>query len=314
MKKPSNINPSYNMDVILDLDIPSSHCLQIMRKICHPNILRLEGYVASKSDKIPGVFLEPLSGRLFDYLMTRFSLVSKLDIVPSQGFQHIVRQIVNGLAELAANGEYHGNLRLKNTYYQIVEGDFVVKLAGFTRKDLTTVDEGLMLDLNGLGLELEVILNRIRSENRQYQDVLLQDLVDKLKSFTLELVPNFREKVLDYVFFWDKKKRTAFFTCTVPKSLNDPKIQNKVIQFHNCNIPWDSSPFHGLKDAMNAYQWRKFKSKYNGKDKVHHFRFASGAYTHEEQIQDALPNNLSVDDIIQLCDLMIFLEAHRLLS
>jgi hypothetical protein len=41
---------------------------------------------------------------------------------------------VNGLAELAANGEYHGNLRLENTYYQIVGDDFVVKLAGFTRK------------------------------------------------------------------------------------------------------------------------------------------------------------------------------------
>jgi hypothetical protein len=51
--------------------------------------------------------------------------------------------------------------------------------------DLKNVDEGLMLDLNGLGFELEVILNRIRSENKQYQCLLLQDLVDKLKSFTL---------------------------------------------------------------------------------------------------------------------------------
>ncbi|KAI5017339.1 hypothetical protein ZWY2020_042227 [Hordeum vulgare] len=309
--KPSNLSPTRDMEVLLELERPAYlHSLQIMLKVRHPNVLRLEGYFHNTSSRLLAPFVEPYTGRLSIYIMS-LKVSSYLKIVPSVAFQDIIRQIINELAELAANGCYHGNFKFENTYYKTDEkGNFTVKLSEFAPKVGMTIAEAQVSDWNDLAAELDSLAKNIASRPSYENVTLLKHLATELKS--IKDVWHWK-KDSKWCLLLGQENKNPLIHIYSPNGFNDSKVAEWVHNHHKCQIPWDANDYLGLNIAMNTYRYRKFKTTYNGRDKVQHLRFVSGCYAHEEELQDYIPSNRTVDDIIQICDLGVFLEASRLI-
>ncbi|EEE56049.1 hypothetical protein OsJ_04848 [Oryza sativa Japonica Group] len=315
LKKPSNIPPStlpLHLPVIgLDVNKPDNlHCLMIMQNVKHRNVLQMEAVkqivIGEAKTPVLAMFVESFTGRL-PALLRKMKLGGM--------------QIIEGWEELRVNGLYHGNICLENVYYCKDNEKITIKLANFQSKGAMSKEAAQLEDINAIGRMLKSIsaLAKIGVPHQAERYMLVDHLAMNLEFLAnTQQIGTIKDVILDHVFFWFKERRKRFFIYDIPKALKDAAFCNNVRRGQTCVLEWDKKPHHGLLGSMNRYRKTNLNlPAYDGNDPIQNVKFVSGAYTHEEEVQDDLTFNgmsSTVDEAVQSEQPMLCLNLYKCLS
>ncbi|CAO2190320.1 unnamed protein product [Urochloa humidicola] len=254
MDKPSDVPnaPKWEREVCLDMTDPNDKfSLSIMMKIHHPNVLHLESVLSGDSVNLC----------VERYTVSLFNRVYKLRGVAGdvEKVRDLLRQVAEGLEELRLHNLYHGNLKIDTTYYDASTA--LVKLANFKERDYQNLTEAQLGDWHQFGNMLEVISNINRS--RFWKTVncyLLDDLANELKQLTpLKALSQVKESTLNHVYFWNRNRRSSFYTYDIVEALCNPDFVKEVKKPERLNFIADN--WHKgqgkLLDLMNRYRIKK---------------------------------------------------------
>lgn len=207
-----------------------------------------------------------------------------------------------------------------------------MKLVNFQNRAIE-LEAAQLMDWVGLGHILNTISTAAKSRDNTASCSIIDRLASKLMALTsTECLSSIKEDTLDDMFFWDTRRRTMFYIHEIPKALNGKEFVKRV-ENHVWPLPWDSK-HGGLVKAMNDHreevaireQHKGVKPgpevlkqyHYNGQDPVHNVQCMSGAYTHQDKIEDNIEDDkgkrMSVDVAVQKEQPELCLVLRRLLA
>ncbi|KAM3231191.1 hypothetical protein ACQJBY_061386 [Aegilops geniculata] len=342
INKPSDLTATAQLSPkdrpLVYLDLKESENLPkiLIMNLRHRNILRVEVVQRLElpvlNQKNFAVVVEPHDGPLTWFLVQLVLTEKGSNAVPSQSLRDVIRQIVEAIEELRINGVYHGNLTIHNMYHSRVGGAIVVKLVNFQNRDMD-LENAQLMDWVALGHILHTISTAAKFRDNTASCSIIDHLASKLMALTnTNCLPSIKKDTLDDMFFWDTRRRTMFYIHEIPKALNDDDFVTRV-ENHAWTLPWDSKHF-GLVKAMNDYREEvavRDKHKgvnpgpevlkqyhYNGQDPIHNVQCMSGAYTHQDKIEEAITDDndkpMSVDVAVQKEQPDLCLTLRRLLA
>jgi hypothetical protein len=210
---------------------------------------------------------------------------------------------------------------LENVYYCKDNEKITIKLANFQSKGAMSKEAAQLEDINAIGRMLKSIsaLAKIGVPHQAERYMLVDHLAMNLEFLAnTQQIGTIKDVILDHVFFWFKERRKRFFIYDIPKALKDAAFCNNVRRGQTCVLEWDKKPHHGLLGSMNRYRKTNLNlPAYDGNDPIQNVKFVSGAYTHEEEVQDDLTFNgmsSTVDEAVQSEQPMLCLNLYKCLS
>ena len=111
---------------------------------------------------------------------------------------------ISALDYIRESGNYHGNFSWRTTLYYKADGNIVVKLAYFERKNSKTLLRCQVEDFFSLGASLQAVSQHVRDNYANFHDhscCLIDDLAMKLKSVTESSVGTVKHDIEDHDFF-----------------------------------------------------------------------------------------------------------------
>lgn len=288
--------------LVNDKDKNQKECLKIIRDLNHENILRVEFWEEVSNEPHIRVYVEPYTAIISELFQNFESLINpRTNMIPSQSFEEIVSATMSALDYIRDNNQYHGNFSWKTTFYHLVNGNVIVKLANFERKNSNDLLQCQVEDVTSLGASLEALSQHLKDNYpnvKNYTYCLIDDLARKLKSVTKDSIGTVKRDLQDHEFFWDEKRTKIFFAYEVLGIWNDTAIQNRFrLSPSMPTLPWTAAwASDPLMVEMERYRSNNGLGDYDGESLADFFRFISGMYTHENELRKTLKNEkLSID-------------------
>lgn len=292
-----------------DKDKNQKDCLEMMHNFIHENVLGVKFWEEVEGEPYIRVYVEPYTGFVSELLENaEFVVNTTIYSVPSRDFKKVVWAAINALDYIRESGNYHGNFSWRTTLYYKADGNIVVKLAYFERKNSKTLLQCQVEDFISLGASLEAVSRHVRGDYANFQNhtcCLIDDLSRKLKSVTEFSVGTAKHDLQDHDFFWDEKRTKMFFAYEVPKIFKNEAVKNRLRALPTCpTLPWKTewspnSSSDPILMEMEKYRAKHGLGKYNENSLEDLLRFISGMYTHENLLRKEIAN-LVVDAEVRL--------------
>ncbi|CAN6330606.1 unnamed protein product [Urochloa humidicola] len=285
----------------------------MMKSLSHVNLLHVRAIKKLENEELVAVYVDEFTGVLYNmigHMNNGFPYADADNVVPSPLLQDIISQMADGIDYLRVCGYYHGNLSLRTTLYHKHTHGYTVKLSHFQLKGAKDFHQCNRDDWVSLGESMDEISVIARSVSPQAKVGLLDNLAQKLKSFSFQSLETVRDEVKAHPFFWNSPERKNFYTADVPRAL---KVNTFVAEIENIPIPipWNIDTYEGYLTDMVQYRADRHLTAYDKEDKVDHVRCISGMFTHEMQYRG---NRRSVDRVMQVRNYLLCLHLKEAMS